>query len=51
MEGLLVGADGLQPWEKYLRVSQSLSFGSRQCYKMALGVLGSVGHGPIRAPR
>ena len=36
--------------EKYLIVDQSLPFGSLQYYRMALGVLGSAGYGPIHAP-
>ena len=51
VEGLLFDANYLQPWEIYLRVAQLPPFGSRRCWKIVLGVLGSTGHEPIHAPR
>ena len=51
VEGLLIAENYLQPWKIYLRVDQLRPFGSRQCCKMVLGVLGSSRHGLILAPQ
>ena len=50
VDGLLFAENYLPPWKIYLRVSQLRPLGSRQCCKMALGVLGYAGNGPICAP-
>ena len=51
VEGLLFSSNYLPPWKIYLRVAQLRPFGSCECWKMALGVLGSSRHGIIHAPR
>ena len=45
VDGLLFAENYLPPWKIYLRFAQLRPFGSLQCWKMALGGLGSTGHG------
>ena len=51
VEGLLFSSNYLPPWKISRKISQLRLFGSRRCWKMALGVLGSPRHGLIHAPR
>ena len=41
VEGLLFSSHYLTPWKISERFAQLLPFGSRRCWKMALGVMGS----------
>ena len=50
VEGLLFSSHYLPPWKISGIVAQLRPFGSRRCWKMALGVLGSSRHGLIHAP-
>ena len=51
VEGLLFSSNYLPPWKISRKISQLRLFGSRRCWKMALGILGYSRHGLICASR